>query len=204
MNIPWIKRLLMSSGVLLLLLAAGLSVYNMVDSDRADRISVHVTDQLVTAIPPQAETDGATQPDHVAHPDKEMPTILVDNQRYIGYLEIPDLNLRLPIAAGEFRLKQLLKTPALYTGSVYQNTMVIAAHNYKSHFGRLNQLDVGAPILFTDAEGNVFRYTVGWSETIAPSDRDQMVTEGEWDLTLFTCTYNGKRRFTLRCVADPS
>ena len=79
--------------------------------------------------------------------------------------------------------------------------MVIAAHNYNSHFGRLNQLAAGAEVRFVCADGTVFRYTVGWSDKIAPSDRETMITADEWDLTLFTCTYNGKMRFALRCVA---
>ena len=36
-------------------------------------------------------------------------------------------------------------------------------------------------------------------ETLAPTAVDEM-TGGDWDLTLFTCTYSGQARVTVRCV----
>lgn len=195
-----LRSLLIGGGILCLTLALGLGLYNLVDSRRADHQSATVLEQLVPTIDKKEPPEEKDPPDHLLYPDMEMPTIEVDGQRYVGYLEIPDLDLRLPVAAGEFRLKTLLSSPAVYSGSVYRRDMVIAAHNYRSHFGRLNQLDVGAPVRFIDADGNVFDYTVAWEETVFPSDRQQMVTGDAWHLTLFTCTYNGEKRFTLRCV----
>ena len=52
---------------------------------------------------------------------------------------------------------------------------------------------------FTDVSGAVHRYTVMQVETLAPTAVDEM-TGGDWDLTLFTCTYSGQARVTVRCV----
>ena len=71
---------------------------------------------------------------------------------------------------------------------------------YKSTDNMMIQLLKQAGAGYSDADGNVFRYTVAWEETVFPSDRQQMVTGDAWHLTLFTCTYNGEKRFTLRCV----
>lgn len=198
-----LQRILVIAGIVCMLAALSITLYNMIDSHRANRRVNMVMDELVPTI--TSKKTGVTEqnlPDYIAHPDMEMPTIEIDGQRYIGYLEIPDLNLRLPVAAGEFQLKKLLTSPALYSGSLYQGNMIIAAHNYVSHFGRLSRLSVGAPIRFIDADGHEFNFSVAWTEVIYPSDREQLVTENSWQLTLFTCTYGREKRFTVRCIAD--
>lgn len=201
-----IHLILTISGILCILVAIGLTSYNIYESYRANKQADAVLKRLETAV---IEKDKVTQssvdiPDYITHPDMEMPTIEIDGMRYIGHLEIPDLNLRLPVAAGEFNIKTLLKSPALYSGSVYKNNMLIAAHNYNSHFGRLKKLDVGAKVIFIDAEGNIFNFVTAGSEILYPSNRNELLAEGSWQLTLFTCTYNGQKRFVLRCVSDES
>lgn len=198
------RRGLLSFGVVCLCAAALLSVFNFVSSDRAAVQAAGVVESLAPLLVPPAAEDTAqplpTMPEGEHHPEREMPTVELDSTRYLGRLEIPALGLDLPIAAA-FSMQQLKKTPALYAGSVYRGDLVIAAHNYNSHFGRLNRLRVGDEVRLTIADGQVYRYTVGWSEKMSPSEYEAMVTDAEWDLTLFTCTYNGKQRFTLRCVA---
>ena len=56
----------------------------------------------------------------------------------------------------------------------------------------------GDEIVFTDILGNVWKYSVIATEILRPSDVD-ILTNGEYDLTLFTCTYGGHTRVALRC-----
>jgi sortase A len=37
---------------------------------------------------------------------------------------------------------------------------VITAHNYRTYFGKLKELEVGTEVIFTDAAGNRFEYKV--------------------------------------------
>lgn len=53
----------------------------------------------------------------------------------------------------------------------------------------------------TDVEGNRFFYQVDSVEILKKTEVEQMEA-GDWDLTLFTCTYGGQTRFTLRCVLE--
>lgn len=116
---------------------------------------------------------------------------------YAGILEIPSINLRIPII-NECSEKALKIAPCRYAGSVYRNDMVIAGHNYRSHFYSLKKLSENALIRFIDTEGRCFVYKVIKTEILSIEDIDGML-HGEWDLTLFTCTYNGGKRLTLRC-----
>lgn len=89
--------------------------------------------------------------------------------------------------------------PGRYKGSVYKRNIIIAGHNYRSHFSRLKTLDIGSKIWFIDVEGNRFEYKVSDIEIIKGTDVKQM-EKGKWDMTLFTCTYGGQNRMALRCT----
>ncbi|MCD8159065.1 MAG: sortase [Clostridiales bacterium] len=94
-----------------------------------------------------------------------------------------------------------LKTsPCRYAGSAEEGGFVIAGHNYNCHFGRLNLLKAGDEILFSDASGKLYYYSVYETETLKPSAAEEMKSEN-WDLTLFTCTYSGTSRTAVRCKA---
>ena len=72
------------------------------------------------------------------------------------------------------------------------------AHNYDRHFGPVSELKIGDPVSFTDINGITYQYEVMAIEVLSPYAVEEM-TSGEYDLTLFTCTYGGKSRVTVRC-----
>jgi len=150
-----------------------------------------------TQEPAPMATPSVEIPDYVLNPKMEMPVVNYDGYDYIGVLEIPMLGLRLPIIS-QWSYPGLKIAPCRYVGSAYTNNMVISAHNYQRHFGRINELRPGNTVLFTDVDGNVFKYEVVLKETLAPNDVDSM-KYADFDLTLFTCTVGGSHRVTVRC-----
>lgn len=155
------------------------------ESPNADEMKVRCSDEIEI-------------PDYILNPNMEMPTEEVDGNKYIGILEIPALDLRLPVM-NEWSYSGLKIAPCRYTGSVYLNNMVIAAHNYYSNFGHLKNLSQGDKVVFTDIDGNVFQYEVLMVETLSPVAVKEMIS-GNWDLTLFTCTVGGQSRVAVRCA----
>ena len=127
----------------------------------------------------------------------EMPVTEMDGIGYIGTLRIPALELELPVIS-EWSYPNLKIAPCRYVGSAYLNTLVIAAHNYQSHFGTLKNLSEGDAVTFTDMDGNLFCYEVTALETLPPTAIAEM-TASDYDLTLFTCTLGGANRVTVRC-----
>lgn len=119
----------------------------------------------------------------------------IDGNRYIGYIELPTLNLSLPVMS-DWSYPKLRIAPCRYFGSVYDNTLVILAHNYARHFGSINKLSIGDPVQFVDANGNIYSYTVAKLETLEKYDVNEMI-QSDYDLSLFTCTYGGKYRTTV-------
>lgn len=148
------------------------------------------------AVQPQISEE-AEPPQYLLHPEMEMPTTETEGNEYIGVLEIPALALSLPVIS-EWSYPNLKLAPCRFEGSAYLDNLIIAAHNYRSHFGRLKTLCAGDEVLFTDAEGNVFCYTVTVLEIVKGNDLETLES-GDWDLTLFTCTLVGTTRVVVRC-----
>lgn len=129
--------------------------------------------------------------------DREMPTKLLNGYRYIGVLDVDSLELSLPVM-DRWDYERLKVSPCRFAGNVYQDNLVICAHNYAHHFTPLKYVPIGTEVKFTDMEGNTFRYAVSSFETIGPNDVEGMVN-GDWDLTLFTCNTSGQTRCAIRC-----
>ncbi len=180
-------------GLLLLAAAFFLISYNLWEGQQAGNAAGQVLEQLTQAMKQQPED----VPDYLEHPEMEMPTLEVEGNQYIGTLEIPALGLTLPVMS-QWSYPKLRIAPCRYAGSAYQEGFVIAAHNYSSHFGNLNQLSSGDRIYFTDVTGNQFSYRVAEVEELNPTALEEMVNEG-WDLSLFTCTLSGQARVTVHC-----
>ena len=182
-------------GALCLLGALGLTGYNVWDEQRASRSVVESAEQLSTVIQPKAESDQLLLPQE----QTVMPAVPLDGNNYIGVLEIPTLGLSLPIL-DECTDSLLKVAPCRYAGNLYDG-LIIAGHNYVSHFKKLSQLAPGDAVRFTDVDGNVWEYTVTTTEIISGYDVEGM-EEGDWELTLFTCTYGGQDRVTVRCTME--
>lgn len=185
-------------GVVLIAAAFLLSGYNLMENRQAGEESARQMPQLEEVIQQcrQESVSPLDVPDYQINPDIEMPTQEIDGIAYIGILEIPVLELKLPVAA-ELTYLHLRKAPCCYAGSVYQDNMVVAAHNYQTHFGNIKNMKPGDMVQFTDMDGNVFSYQVVEQEILQPTDVEEMKT-GDWDLTLFTCTLSGAERVTVR------
>lgn len=193
--------ILITLGLLLLAAALGLAAFNLCEDSRAAMNASAAAQQLRQELPAppvnREETEAEAVPDYVLAPEMEMPTVTVNGQDYIGTLQLPQLELEFPVIS-RWSYPRLKLAPCRYTGSAYTGDLVIAAHNYSCHFGRLKDLAQGDLVRFTDADGNVFTYAVAVREVLPPTAVEEM-TAGEWDLTLFTCTLGGRSRVTVRC-----
>lgn len=199
--------LLISMGLLLVAAAFFLTGYNLVEDYRAAKSAKAAAAQLEAMLPqeeiPATEpvrtepTQQTETPDYVLNPGMPMPEKTVDGCSYIGLLEIPGLGLELPILTSwSYDLLQI--APCRYEGSVYTHDLILSAHNYRHHFGKLDQLITGDMLIFTDMDGNVFVYEVAYRETLG-GDEGIAMRLGDWDMTLFTCTIGGEYRVTIRC-----
>lgn len=197
-------------GLLLLLAALCLTAYNLM-TDAMASMQVQVTLEALkpeleeaeaseaVSVQPVRETALEEIPDYLLNPQMDMPVKTVDGADYIGLLSLPAISLELPVI-DQWSYESLRLAPCRYSGSAYTHNLVILGHNYAGHFRELKKLQPGDAVTFTDMDGNVFSYEVMALETLAPTAVEEM-TEGDWDLTLFTCTVGGTTRLAVRCEA---
>lgn len=183
-------RRLIIAGVVLIVSAAALCGYNLGDDARAGRSSASVIDVL-------RNTAAENLEDYKLFPDMEMPEEEINGVSYIGRLQMPTLDLELPVVS-DLSKKALRIAPCRYAGSAYNDTLVVGAHNYRTHFGKIRRLQQGDQVVFTDVKGNAFLYGVTELEVLQPDEVEKM-TKNDADLTLFTCTLGGASRVTVRC-----
>jgi len=197
------------AGIVLIICAANWMIQVENAEVHAGEAACYALAHLMTAIEDrQADSaETAVSPAHADDepaPEDDMPVIEIDGYTYIGYLLVPELALELPVQA-DWSLDQLENSPCRYTGSLAGGNLIIAGHNYRRHFSPLKQLTAGSRVAFIDVNQNRYTYTVSRIITVAGDDAQTMLSDADqWDLTLFTCTYGGKGRLTLRCVLEDS
>ena len=202
-----IGNILKGAGLILVTAAVLLLVYNLWDGHRARESEEAILAEYLQENKKASESPDASDkedkqniPDYLLNPDMDMPEYTLKSLgdvACIGILEIPALDLELPVISS-WSYSSLRLAPCRYSGSAYKGDLVIAAHNYQSHFGGLRTLPEGSEVFFTDAVGNRFSYYVAVTEALTPRSVDDM-TSGEWPLTLFTCTLDSQNRVTVRC-----
>ncbi len=187
--------LCMSLGAVLIVAALALFLMNQLEDKKAGVQAEEVVHELEETIEETLE-DGSKE--HLPDPyDPTMTEKEIDGHMYVGYLFIPALNRKLPVMS-DWSYPKLRISPCRYTGSTKTDDMVVMAHNYARHFGQIKNLLAGDVVYFTDMDGIVTQYEVVMIDTLTPTDVEEM-TAGDYDLTLFTCTYGGQSRVTVRC-----
>ena len=183
--------ILISLGAVLILAALLLFLYNRSEDRRAGQEAESLLEDARSAM--AADTD--------PEPQEELAEEITYD--YAGVITIPDLSLELPVI-DRWSYDRLKVAPCRQSGAAPDGDLVIAAHNYKSHFGYLDRLEPGASVIFTDMEGTVYRYAVEEIRRLEPEDAEDVssVFSSEYPLVLYTCTPGGKARVAVFCRWD--
>lgn len=189
-----VGTILMILGTFSILAALSLLIYDQQQATAAARASAELMPKLIAQI---EENKSGTFFTDAPTPDTAMDTVTIDEQEYIGYLMIPALGLELPVMA-DWSYPNLKTAPCRFTGTLNGNDLVLMAHNYARHFGSLQTLSPDETIYFRDVHDVTTQYNVVAVDILAPTAVEEM-TAGDFDLTLFTCTYGGQSRVTVRC-----
>lgn len=198
------------TGAALILSALLLFYYNRMEDDAAGQEAESLLNQVQAVIQDKSLPSSADPSEEIGQAPEETvpetrpvtldPTMTVteiNGYAYVGYLSIPDLRLELPVMS-DWDYVRLKTAPCRHFGSTKTDDLVIAAHNYQSHFGRLKELEIGDAVTFTDMDGEIIDYTVSATGTVAPTDVETVVNSGH-DLVLYTCTPGGQTRVCVFC-----
>lgn len=186
-------KILVIIGVFLILISLTMTVYNKYEDLKAGKDANETLNIIKNEITSQKHVVDTLPTDEV----REMKTININGDEFIGTITIPSINLELPVLS-KFSNSNLKKAPCRYYGNLFTNDLIICAHAYETFFANLNKLKQNDLIIFTDVDGNIYTYEVLEVEVLKETDVDKMVNN-EFDLTLYTCTYDNTGRITVRC-----
>ena len=194
--------LFMTLGILLLMGAGNLFSANQLEAQRADQSCAAVLpqmNQIITENFQNVDTKlvPGTPVELLRPEDVEMTEAEIEGNIYIGYLSIPVLSLELPVMS-DWSYEQMKIAPCRFAGTILEENLVLIAHNYQQHFGGIGKLALGTEVIFVDMGGNVTVYQVAAKDEVQPNAVEE-VTDGDFPLTLCTCTYGGKNRIVVYC-----
>ena len=204
-------RLLMVLGLCLMLGGSFLYYSNEQEDRQAGEASAMMLPEVRLEISNKVSQQEQKEPEPTEHVNpydqaavekaNEMTVFVKNGWSYIGYLNIPSLNLELPVLS-EISDYNLGMAPCRHFGSTKSDDLVLAAHNYDFHFGRIKELGPGDEVSFIDMDGILSRYQVIVTDVIQPTEVEK-VKDPALDLTLYTCTYGGENRVMVGCKRIP-
>lgn len=186
-------KLFIIVGVFLILVSIVMTFYNKYEDLNAGKNAKEALEVLKSEVVSQNHIVEDLTLEEV----KEMKTININGDEFIGTITIPTLNLELPVMS-EYSYSRLKKAPCRYYGNLFTNDLIICAHAYETFFANLIKLKQNDLIMFTDVDGNNYAFEVLEIEILKPTDVDKMINT-EFDLTLYTCTSDNMNRVTVRC-----
>ena len=200
-------KLLMALGSVFLAASVIIWGRNIYQDRRAAEASKNMMPDIMSAIAQNveaAEKQGPQDVEHVNPYDQEamdkaaeMTVVVHNTWPYIGYLDLPSIRMKLPVLS-EWSFHYLSQAPCRHMGSTKSDDLVICAHNYPAHFGKLKKMVQGDELTFTDMDGIRSYYKVATVEIVEPTDLS-MIEDESLDLVLYTCTYTGQDRVMVGC-----
>ena len=176
-------------GLILIIISLSLFTFNNLEDYQASKAS----HEVLKMIDDNKNEEIVTNISNLTKQGEEV--ISIKGNDYIGIIEIPTLNLKLPIMS-EFTYDKLKIAPCRYFGSILTNDLVICGHSYQAHFGNLYKLQPKDIIIINDFHKQ-YIYEVETIEILEATDITNML-DSEFDLTLYTCTKDSLRRVTIR------
>ena len=133
------------------------------------------------------------------YPNSGMPVLALDGVDYVAMLAVPAFGVTLPVS-DKWDSKNLYSAPSRFSGSAYDNTLVIGGADSPQQFFFCDEIDNGSVITVTDMTGAQFTYTVSRVDR-AKHAETQWLVSADFDLTLFCRDAYSLEYIAIRCVS---
>ncbi len=168
-----IGDIITAAGVLLILCAVVLLLWNIVSSKKAAHQNEDVVNKILSLLPERR----TGMPDGRA--DTKMPVLEIKGQDYICLIEIPGSNVCLPVLSEKAESRPNA-SPYRYGGTVSDGSLVIGG--LPSDF--ISRMETDCTVIITDMNGGSYTYTVTAME-YADKISDTL-SSGDDELVLFS------------------
>ena len=133
----------------------------------------------------------------VEAPEGQMPQVMLQGQSLVGILKADEADVQLPVLES-WSYEKLEYGPCRYSGSLEEENLILLGHNYKGHLEKLDRLEAGDEVEFTDVAGKNHLFRVAQTEVLRATQVEELESS-PYPLTIFTCTPNGQSRFVVYC-----
>ena len=186
-----ISNLCWALGCVLIVASLGLVLFFQIRANRAVENAARITETIQSILPPR--TSGSMD----EYTTMEMPVLQIGGQDFCGLVEIPAFGVTLPVY-DSWETGKLSAYPCRFWGSAYDGSLIIGGADQAGQFDFLDRIDNGAAVIFTDATGAEFDYTVDIVERY-DSIPAEVLMEEEPGLTLFVRDAYQLHYILLRC-----
>lgn len=187
-------RLTLWVGIVLVLAAVALLIVTRVAIPKNQSNAELIVSRL-TELMPEA-TDG--YPDGKG--DKVMPCLELDGVDFVAIIDIPLYGVSLPVC-NVWEGADVDKYPHRYTGSLYDNSLVLGGSDNKGQFDFMKLISNGDTVYVTDMTGVRYSFSVCDIEKTDDVSYANLVNE-DCDLTFFARNTYGFDYTVVRCKLD--
>lgn len=178
-------------GAILVIVSIGLLVYSMrgyeIDTNNAI-VQIEKLLPKITQSVPQEKGNNT------------MSSMEIDGESYVALLEMDMYKFKMPVRS-VWDEKAVDAVPCRYSGSIYNNSLVIAATDAEGQMDFVNSVNTGDRLTVTDMRGEQFSYKVVKVENSNTATDEELNTD-EFDLTIFV-EYSGPTDYLfIRCDSD--
>lgn len=131
------------------------------------------------------------------YPNSNMPVLQIDGMDYVVLLEIPSMQISLPVA-DKWDRDKLFYSPARFCGSAYDHTLVIGGTDASRQFAFCDKIENGTLITITDMIGTQFTYKVTMVDR-AKKAESTWLADPEYHLTLYCRDTYSMEYIAVRC-----
>lgn len=127
-----------------------------------------------------------------------MPVLEIGGIDYAAVLEVPAFGVAVPVA-DQWDSGRLSLSPARFSGSVYDQTLIIGGADLAWQLAFCDKIEHGTVIIVTDMTGTQFTYTVSGIYRARHAEA-QWLMDADCDLTLFCHDRYSMEYIAVRCT----
>lgn len=172
-----IAQIALIIGIVIVLCAVVLVINTEFSSKSSIRKNKEIVQELYSLMP---EISGGFLDDRI---DTTMPLLEINGENFAGVIEIPKFNRTLPIC-GIWDRSKIKQFPCVYTGSIYDNSLIIGGCDETGHFDFMKTISEGDIVFVTDTTGARFSYTIQKIEVTKDVSSNNLIS-GNYNLVLF-------------------
>lgn len=180
-------------GSLLILVSLGILIYSEMFASNSQKEAEEILQSLEEILP------SVTLGEKDDFSSMDMPVLELNGRDIVATVDFPEWAVKLPID-NQWDLKGLKALPQRFSGSVYDDSLIIGGSNQEGSFDCLKKVDLGDRVIITDMTGAYFPYEIASIERKKSAD-EETLADDRFDLVLFVEDDESDKYIMVGCIS---